>query len=128
MVSFYNGFEKLESGSNARPIYFAGFGLMFANGGKVDGVQVVPLDWIREATAPTGVSVGLNDFPLPNYQYIWHVDPKNRFAAQGNLGQFIFISPDEGTVIVRSGRSETLMWPVLVLELTKQLNSVVSKG
>ena len=122
MDSFYNGFEKLESGFNARPIDFARFGLMFANGGAVDGKQVVPRDWVDEATAPTGVSVGRNDLLEQNYQYMWWVYPDNRFAAQGNLGQYIVISPDEGTVIVRLGRSENLMWPMLLLDLTKQLN------
>jgi len=123
MDSFYNGFEKLESGFNARPIDFARFGLMFANGGKVDGVQVVPPDWVEEATAPTNVSVGQNDYLNQNYQYFWWVYPNNRFAAQGNLGQFVFISPDEATIIVRLGRSETLMWPMLLLELIEQLET-----
>lgn len=108
MDSFYNGFEKLESGFNARPTDFARFGLMFANGDKVDEVQIVPLDWVKEATAPTNVSVGQNDFLEQNYQYLWHVYPNNRFAAQGNLGQFVFVSPDEATIIVRLLRSETL--------------------
>lgn len=129
MDSFYNGFEKLESGFNARPIDFARFGLMFANGGKVDGAQVVPLDWVEEATAPTNVSVGRNDFLEQNYQYMWWVYPDNRFAAQGANGQFIVISPDEATVIVRLGRSENLMWPMLMLDLTKQLETgAITKG
>lgn len=123
MDSFYNRFEKLESGFNARPIDFARFGLMFANGGIVDGEQVVPRDWVEEATAPTNLSVGRNDSLEQNYQYMWWVYPDNRFAAQGNLGQYIVISPDEGTVIVRLGRSENLMWPMLLLDLTKQLNN-----
>lgn len=123
MDSFYNRFEKLESGFNARPIDFARFGLMFANGGIVDGEQVVPRDWVEEATAPTNLSVGRNDFLEQNYQYMWWVYPDNRFAAQGNLGQYIVVSPDEGTVIVRLGRSENLMWPMLLLDLTKQLNN-----
>ncbi len=123
MDSFYNRFEKLESGFNARPIDFARFGLMFANGGIVDGEQVVPRDWVEEATAPTNLSVGRNDFLEQNYQYMWWVYPDNRFAAQGNLGQYIVVSPDEGTVIVRLGRSENSMWPMLLLDLTKQLNN-----
>jgi CubicO group peptidase (beta-lactamase class C family) len=128
MDSFYNGFEKLESGFNARPIDFARFGLMFANGGKVDGVQVVPLDWVEEATAPTNVSVGRNDLLEQNYQYMWWVYPDNRFAAQGANGQFIVISPDEATVIVRLGRSQKLQWPLLMLDLTKQLETGALAG
>jgi CubicO group peptidase (beta-lactamase class C family) len=121
MDSFFNGFEKLESGFNARPIDYARFGLMFARGGVVDGVQVVPREWVQEATAPTNVSVGRNDLLEQNFAHFWWVYPDNRFAAQGNLGQYIVISPDDGTVIVRLGREETLMWPMLLLDLSERL-------
>ncbi len=121
MDSFFNGFEKLESGFNARPIDYARFGLMFARGGMVDGVQVVPSSWVQQATAPTSVSVGRNDFLEQDYGSFWWVYPDGRFAAQGNLGQYIVISPDDGTVIVRLGREETLMWSVLLLDLSERL-------
>ena len=124
MDSFYNGFEKMESGLNARPIDFARFGLMFANGGAVNGKQVVPQQWVKEATASTGVSIGRHDSLEQNYNFLWWVYPNNRFAAQGKLGQYIFISPDKETVIVRLGRDEnTMFWPKLLLDLTDQLEA-----
>ena len=124
MDSFYNGFEKMESGLNARPIDFARFGLMFANGGAVNGKQVVPQQWVKEATASTGVSIGRHDSLEQNYSFLWWVYPNNRFAAQGKLGQYIFISPDKETVIVRLGRDEnTMFWPKLLLDLTDQLEA-----
>jgi CubicO group peptidase (beta-lactamase class C family) len=124
MDSFYNGFEKMESGLNARPIDFARFGLMFANGGAVNGKQVVPQQWVKEATASTGVRIGRDESVEQNYNYLWWVYPNNRFAAQGKLGQYIFISPDEKTVIVRLGRDEkNVMWPKLLLDLTDQLEA-----
>jgi CubicO group peptidase (beta-lactamase class C family) len=119
--SFFSGFEKMESGLNARPVDFARFGLMVARGGTVDGRQVVPQEWLKEATASNNESVGNNDFLIQNYKYFWWVYPDNQFAAQGNKGQFIFIAPDQGTVIVRLGREETLMWPMLFLDLAQQL-------
>lgn len=128
MDSFYNGFEKMESGFNARPIDFARFGLMFANEGVVNGKQVVPQDWVKEATAPTGVSIGRMDMLEQNYNHFWWVYPKNknRFAAQGVLGQYILISPDDETVIVRLGNGEyTVMWPMLLLDLADRLNTDV---
>lgn len=131
MDSFYNGFEKMESGLNARPIDFARFGLMFANGGAVNGKQVVPQEWVKEATASTGVSIGRHDSLEQNYSFLWWVYPNNRFAAQGKLGQYIFISPDKETVIVRLGRDEnTMFWPKLLLDLTDQLEagSLVGKN
>jgi CubicO group peptidase (beta-lactamase class C family) len=67
------------------------------------------------------VSVGQNDFLEQNYGHFWWVYPNNTFAAQGNLGQYIFINPEEGTVIVRLGNEETIMWPMLLVDLTEKL-------
>jgi CubicO group peptidase (beta-lactamase class C family) len=63
-----------------------------------------------------------------NYNHFWWVYPKNknRFAAQGVLGQYILISPDDETVIVRLGNGEnTAMWPMLLLDLADRLNTDV---
>lgn len=88
----------------------------------VDGVQVVPSSWVQQATAPTSVSVGRNDLLEQDYGSFWWVYPDGRFAAQGNLGQYSVISPDDGTVIVRLGREETLMWStMLMLDLSERL-------
>jgi len=120
--SFYNRFEKMESGFNARPIDFARFGLMFANGGAVDAKQVIPKTWVEEATTATSSSIGQLDSLEQSYGYFWWIYPDNRFAAQGNLGQYIVVSPDEGEVIVRLGRQETLVWPELLLDLSESLD------
>jgi CubicO group peptidase (beta-lactamase class C family) len=116
--SFYNGFEKMESGMNARPIDFAKFGLLFAQKGMMDGIQVVPQDWVEESTT-------LNDLTAAkmNYGSFWWVHPDNQFAAQGNLGQYIFVAPENGLVFVRLGREETLFWPHLLVGLSQQLAS-----
>lgn len=122
--SFYNHFEQSAHGFNARPRDLARFGLMFANGGIVDGEQVVPRDWVDEATAPTNVSIGDNDFLEQNYNYFWWVLPDGRYWAQGNLGQYVFVSPDDSTVIVRMGRDEgSTGWPSLLSSLSDRIGS-----
>ena len=40
------GFEKMESGINARAIDFVKFGRLYLNNGNWDGTQVLPADWI----------------------------------------------------------------------------------
>ncbi|MBC8506292.1 MAG: serine hydrolase [Chloroflexi bacterium] len=45
-----NGFEKMESGINARSIDFTKFGRLFLQNGNWDGVQVVPAEWVAEST------------------------------------------------------------------------------
>lgn len=118
-----SGFEKMESGVSARAIDFARFGLMFANGGVVNGKQVVPSQWVRDATA-----VDKKGDPAENYQYFWWVystgmqGSKADFAAQGNLGQYIYVAPDEDTVIVRLGHSDDgVAWPWLMGTLAHQI-------
>ncbi len=37
------------------------------------------------------------------YGYFWWVGTDGHYAARGNHGQFIFVAPDRGLVIVRFG-------------------------
>lgn len=107
-----SGFEKMESGFNARAVDFARFGLLFSNKGVVDGKQVVPEQWIDEATKATNP----ND-PNEGYKYFWWLYPNNQFGAAGNKGQFIIVAPDQQTVTVRLGSEETFHWPSLLIDL-----------
>jgi CubicO group peptidase (beta-lactamase class C family) len=119
--SFYNRFEHSAHGFNARPRDMARFGLMFANKGMVDGVQVIPREWVEEATAPTNVSIGRNDWLEQNYNYFWWVLPEGKFSAQGAHGQYVFVSPESNTVIVRMGHTEITAWPSLLSELSDRI-------
>ncbi len=46
-----DGFEKMATGINARTIDFAKFGRLFLNKGNWEGTQIVPSEWVTEATA-----------------------------------------------------------------------------
>lgn len=121
-----SGFEKMESGLNARAADFARFGVMMANRGRVDGTQVVPQQWVTEATA-----VDTTTDPADSYQYFWWVYPPHGgegstadFAAQGNFGQYIYVVPDENTVMVRLGRDEAgVAWPRLMGTLAREIGA-----
>jgi CubicO group peptidase (beta-lactamase class C family) len=97
------GFEKLESGINARAIDFAKFGYLYLNNGAFNGSQVVPAEWVAESTRDNGL---IQDAPL-GYGYYWWIekcDPDNPdFFALGDHGQFIYVSPLKHLVIVRHG-------------------------
>jgi CubicO group peptidase (beta-lactamase class C family) len=102
-----NGFEKMESGINARAIDFAKFGRLYLNNGSNwDGKQIISEKWISASTSANSTSD-----PSTEYQYGWwiyplqsDVDNNNRhFSARGNLGQFIYVSPEEGLIIIRHG-------------------------
>ena len=112
-----NGFEKMESGINARAIDFAKFGRLFLHNGNWNGVQVVPIEWVAEATqADTSVDYASyypHDFIFKNgqgyYKYMWwgiQRDEQNYdFMALGNHGQFIYISPQKNLIILRFGET-----------------------
>jgi CubicO group peptidase (beta-lactamase class C family) len=109
-----SGFEKMESGINARAIDFAKFGRLYLKRGEWDGEQVVPASWVEQSTR-----VETTADPADFYQYFWWVDvvepERGRFMARGNLGQFIYVVPDKDLVIVRFGeRFGYNRWPELL--------------
>jgi CubicO group peptidase (beta-lactamase class C family) len=95
-----SGFEKMESGFNATARDYLRFGLAFLHRGERGGSRIVSEEWVRAATA-----VDTSADPADRYQYFWWVDVERpgRFYALGNLGQYVYVAPDTGTVIVRTG-------------------------
>jgi CubicO group peptidase (beta-lactamase class C family) len=90
-----SGFEKMESGINARAIDFARLGVLYLRDGTWLGRQIVPRAWIRASTTAASVAY--------HYGYWWWVEPGGGFLARGNLGQFVFVDPRRDVVIARFG-------------------------
>lgn len=84
---------------------------LYLNQGNWNGEQIISSSWVSESTAPD-----------PNYQrrlaeqgwengdyygYMWwgaqNPDGSYAYAAMGNYGQYIVISPDKNTIMVRFG-------------------------
>jgi CubicO group peptidase (beta-lactamase class C family) len=107
-------FEKMETGVNARAIDFAKFGFLYLEGGVWQGQQVISPAWVEQSTQPyfpTTKEYYSQRFAfLPGrayYQYMWwgfmRSEESYDFAAEGDRGQFIYVSPSSGLVIVRNG-------------------------
>jgi CubicO group peptidase (beta-lactamase class C family) len=108
------GFPKLESGINARAIDFARFGRLYLNGGAWEGRQIVPAAWVAESTRMEPVadrgSYYPDEFALPSaelrYGYMWWGICRGEggcdFAAEGNLGQMIYVSPRSRLIMVKN--------------------------
>jgi CubicO group peptidase (beta-lactamase class C family) len=116
-----SGFEKMESGLNAAPIDYARFGELFLHDGEWNDTRIVPEDWVRTATA-----LDATTDPAEDYQYFWWIDTERpgRFYALGNLGQYIYVAPDTGVVIVRNGRDwgvDNRTWLATFREMADQL-------
>lgn len=108
-------FEKMETGVNARAIDFAKFGVLFLNDGLWEGNQVIPKAWVEESTQPLlpeNYADYYNEWvkAMPGqgyYKYMWwgmtREDGSYDFTAEGDKGQFIYVSPMKNMVIVRNG-------------------------
>lgn len=116
-----SGFEKMESGLNATALDYGRFGLLFLHQGQWNGTRIVSGQWVRAATAADATTD-----PAEHYQYFWWIDTERpgRFYALGNFGQYIYVAPDSGTVIVRSGRDwgvDNDTWLTVFRDLADQL-------
>ena len=122
-----SGFEKMESGLNARAADFARFGLLFARDGAWRDRQLVPRAWVRD---PTLVPTPAGRAPAGSYQYFWWVHdqrrPRARFAL-GKYGQHIYVVPDSDLVLVRFGRDAGYpYWPELLDDLARRLDEAAA--
>lgn len=124
-----NGFEKMESGINARAIDFAKFGRLYLNNGtNWNGEQIISEKWVTTSTSANSTSD-----PAIEYQYGWWIYPSQKdiidnnqrhFSARGNLGQFIYVIPEDKLVIVRHGYDfGNINWINLFSSISKAINS-----
>jgi CubicO group peptidase (beta-lactamase class C family) len=91
------GREFSGAGFNATLRDFGRLGQLVLNGGEANGRRIVSQEWIRESTRPTGQGDG-----APGYGYQWWMTVRpGAFEALGLQGQYIFIDPATGTVVVK---------------------------
>jgi CubicO group peptidase (beta-lactamase class C family) len=79
----------------------AKFGWLYLNGGRWNGSQVVPADYVRASTQPHTDLPRLG--PGGGYGYQWwtrHVGPHDSFVAAGIWGQRILVLTDLDLVVV----------------------------
>jgi CubicO group peptidase (beta-lactamase class C family) len=120
-----SGFEKMESGLNARAVDYARFGLLFLHDGEWNGRRIVSKKWVRTATR---ADTAADQASYYGYRYFWwlDVDKPGRFYAFGKYGQFIYVAPDADAVVVRLGRDSgvgKITWLATFRDLVDQLGS-----
>jgi CubicO group peptidase (beta-lactamase class C family) len=81
----------------------ARFGLLYVDGGRWGGRQVVPRDWVRESTAAHAAT----DRPSRAYGYLWWALAPERFGpgaalASGFGGHLLAIVPAKKLVLVQT--------------------------
>jgi CubicO group peptidase (beta-lactamase class C family) len=123
------GFEKMESGINARPIDFLKIGQLVLRGGVAEtGERLLPESWIEQVTTPTPHIAGWprgNDF---FYGLLWWgfttVNAPQDVFAEGIFGQVMLVSRVNGIVVLRTGNGDggVASWPRLLRALTNALS------
>jgi len=130
-----SGFEKMESGINARAIDFAKFGRLFLNEGRWNNRQIVSAKWIEESTQSEAKPAEYYpqwrffDSEGGYYKYFWwgrkRAGGKSDFFGMGNKGQYIYICPQKNLIIVRNGIEygiPSMQWIHLFYEFATRLN------
>jgi CubicO group peptidase (beta-lactamase class C family) len=118
-----SGFEKMESGLNARAVDYARFGLLLLHHGEWNGRRIVSGDWVRVAT---GANTTTDPAYYYGYRYFWWLDVERqgRFYAFGKYGQYVYVAPDADAVVVRFGRDwgvDNVTWLAAFREIADQL-------
>ncbi len=121
-----SGFEKMESGINARAIDFAKLGRLYLRNGDWNGNQIVPAEWVAETTTDNGLIRGAPIY----YGRMWwgeRCNPESQdFFALGTLGQFVYVSPARDLIIVRNGeryglKGELEEWAEIFCQFAKSV-------
>jgi len=100
-----DGQEQAHGAFNASLRDWGRLGLLLANDGKVGGVQVIPLEYLLDATDPGRQPPGFGPrvaTPYHGYGYQFWLPPmrERTFVMQGIHGQAIYVQPATGIVLV----------------------------
>ncbi len=104
-----NGSEKAYCCINSNARDFAKFGKLYLDSGKVNGKQIIPVDYFLNSIQPSGLPDGDLDMKKCDfYGYQWWIIPEYKghkiFYARGILGQNIIVISDLKTIVVRLGK------------------------
>ncbi len=93
------------------PRNMAMLGYLYLNNGSLNGIQIVPQEWVEESltnyTQFTGNNLG--DLKNVNYGYLWWLGELNNhavFLAVGYGGQFVITFPDMNMIVVTTADNE----------------------
>lgn len=114
--------EKAFCCLNARTLDFAKFARLLLNKGNWNGKQIVPAQWIAEATKRTNEGGG-----KITYGYNMGLGPAEyeSFYPMGLYGQWLYVYPEKKVIIVRFGKANIRYnpnyWKQVMLQLADQL-------
>jgi CubicO group peptidase (beta-lactamase class C family) len=99
------GYEIAYCCLNATLRDWGRFGLLLANDGALNGRQIIPAEWVREATTAQAehLKVGVAADRIGYGYQTWLIHREKRmFALLGVRGQALFVDPESKIVIVHT--------------------------
>lgn len=116
-----SGVEKFFGGFSATARDHARLGLLFMHGGRLNGRQILPAEWVEQSLAPDPVPglVHTTDGWVRRGKYQWFLTVDGQaYFAKGYHGQYLFVVPATHTVFVRFGEGYgDVDWVALFLRL-----------
>ncbi len=102
------------SGLFLTPQDMARFGFLYLNNGTWNGSQIISSQWVQESI----YQYHQLDWEDAFYGYQWWIEPERYgyfgYSARGYLGQYILVIPDLNLIIVCTGESSNLDYPLLI--------------
>jgi hypothetical protein len=97
------------------------YGMLHLQKGVWKGVQILPVEWIEEATRPVGDS---------QYGYHWVTGPEGEFFGMGLFGQLVAVLPAHDAVVVLTSAiaSPIACTGIWVPLLHQHLHAIFQKG
>ena len=107
----------------------AKFGQLYLQNGNWNGTHIVPPEWVETSTMFGAYTS--NEWPsdmskigASNYKYQWWLLSGNdgNYSSWGKDGQFVYVNPQKGLVIVRLGETDGgLPWFRIFQEIAKEI-------
>ncbi|SDH14237.1 CubicO group peptidase, beta-lactamase class C family [Pedobacter terrae] len=100
-----NGLTNTASRFQVTAIDFAKIGRLYLNQGKYNGKQVVPESWVNQSThIGTEKPASAKGWQKSAHHYLWWIPQEGDhgdYAAEGMLGQRLYVDPKTNTIIVQ---------------------------
>jgi len=100
-----NGLANTASRFQVTAIDFAKIGRLYLNSGIYNHQQIVPKDWVKQSSGiGTGKPASAKGWQKSAHHYLWWIpqaEDNGDYAAEGMLGQRLYIDPKTNTIIVQ---------------------------
>ncbi|MBO0323894.1 serine hydrolase [Muricauda sp. CAU 1633] len=116
-----------------KPIDMLKFGQLYINGGSWEGTQVISESWVENSTSKKIENTEYNDYAYhwwrySSSHYVYnHINTEDIYYAVGYGGQFIWIVPHLGLVVVSTAgngaitrKSEPMLWQDILPSILDQ--------